>query len=99
MKFLKTLSWMALAVLIAVFAGSNWNDVTINLWGNLKADVKLPFLLLLIFLIGFLPPYLIMRGRVWNLNRKLAVASRPPANPAAPAPSPQFGEEEGFSAP
>lgn len=87
MNFLKTLFWVVVAVSLAIFAYRNWNDVTINLWGNLQADVKLPFLLLLMFLIGFLPPYFIMRGRVWGLNRKLAVASRPVLPPvAAPLP-------------
>lgn len=87
MNFLKTLSWVALAVLLAIFAGSNWSDVTINLWGNIQADVKLPFLLLLVFLVGFLPPYLLMRGRIWNLKRKLALAERPavPTPPPPPA--------------
>ena len=89
MNFLKTLFWVVLAVSLAIFANRNWNDVTLNLWGNIQADVKLPFLLLLSFLVGFLPPYLVMRGRVWNLRRKLALAERPPVpSPAAPVASP-----------
>ena len=61
--------------------------MTINLWGNIQADVKLPFLLLLVFLVGFLPPYLLMRGRIWSLKRKLALAERPavPTPPPPPA--------------
>ena len=51
--------------------------MTINLWGNIQADVKLPILLLLTFLIGFLPTFLILRGRIWGLRRKLALAERP----------------------
>ena len=86
MNFLKTLFWVVLAVWLAIFANRNWNDVTINLWGNLQADVKLPMLLALIFLIGFLPPFLILRGRVWALNRKLAVAERPPIAPVSTPP-------------
>lgn len=81
MNFLKTLFWVVAAVSLAIFANRNWNDVTLNLWGNIQAEVKLPVLLLLTFLIGFLPPWLIMRGRVWNFRRKLAVAERPPAPP------------------
>lgn len=81
MNFLRTLFWVVVAVSLAIFATRNWNDVTINLWGNIQAEVKLPFLLLLIFLIGFLPTYFVMRGRVWNLRRKLALAERPVAAP------------------
>lgn len=91
MNFLKTLFWVVLAVWLAIFANRNWNDVTINLWGNLQADVKLPMLLALVFLVGLLPPLLILRGRVWALNRKLAVAARPPV---VPAPAPAHGDDE-----
>jgi putative membrane protein len=85
MNFLKTLFWVVVAVLLAIFATRNWNDVTINLWANLQADVKLPFLILLTFLIGFLPPFLILRGRIWGLKRKLAMAERP-----VPPPTPSL---------
>ena len=79
MNFLRTLFWVVLAVSLAIFANRNWIDVTLSLWGDIQADVKLPFLLLLTFLIGFLPPYLLMRSRLWHLRRKLALAERTPA--------------------
>jgi lipopolysaccharide assembly protein A len=92
MNFLRTLFWVVLAVSLAIFASRNWNDVTLTLWGDIQADVKLPFLLLLIFLIGFLPPYFVMRSRLWSLRRKLALAERPAAV-AAPASPHGEGEE------
>ena len=84
MNFLRTLFWVVVAVSLAIFANRNWSDVTLTLWGNIQADVKLPFLLLLIFLIGFLPPWLLMRSRIWNLKRKLALAERPVVAPPPP---------------
>lgn len=85
MNFLRTLFWVVVAVSLAIFANRNWQDVTLTLWGDIQADVKLPFLLLVIFLIGFLPPYFLMRSRVWNLKRKLLLAERPAiAVPPAP---------------
>lgn len=86
MNFLKTLFWVVLAVSLAIFATRNWIDVSLSLWGSIQAEVKLPFLLLVTFLLGFLPPYFIMRGRVWRLKRKLAIAERP-ATPASPGPT------------
>jgi putative membrane protein len=77
MNFLRTLFWVVVAVFLAIFANRNWNDVTIDLWGNIQADVKLPFLLLLTFLVGLVPTLLILRARIWNLKRKLALAERP----------------------
>ena len=91
MNFLRTLLWVVVAVSLAIFANRNWMDVTINLWGDIQADVKLPFLLLLTFFVGFLPPYFIMRSRLWSLKRKLALAERPAA--AMPSP-PASGETD-----
>ena len=71
MQFLKTLFWVLLAVLLALLATRNWFDVTLNLWGDLQADIKAPVLLGLIFLLGFLPPFLIMRARLWAMRRRL----------------------------
>lgn len=77
MNFLRTLFWVVVAVSLAIFAHRNWNDVTVNLWGNLQADIKLPILLVVTFLIGFLPPFFVLRGRIWALKRRLAIAERP----------------------
>ncbi len=95
MNFLKTLFWVVVAVSLAIFANRNWGDVTINLWGNLQADVKLPVLLALVFLFGFLPPFLILRGRLWNLKRKLALAERPAIEPV-PTPRASVADEDAF---
>lgn len=95
MNFLKTLFWVVVAVSLAIFANRNWADVTINLWGNIQAEVKLPVLILLAFIVGFLPPYLILRGRIWALKRKLALAERPPL---ASIPAPSLPSNEGEAA-
>ena len=71
MQFLKTLFWVVLAVVLVLFAHANWKMVTIELWGGLMADVKLPVLVLLAFLIGFVPTLLVYRARVWALKRRL----------------------------
>ncbi|HET9397454.1 MAG TPA: hypothetical protein VFO45_01400 [Sphingomicrobium sp.] len=92
MNFLRTLFWVVIAVSLAIFASRNWNDVTLNLWGDIQADVKLPFLLLLTFLVGFLPPYFLMRSRVWALKRKLMLAERPAAVASSVAPAAESDE-------
>jgi len=86
MQFLKTLFWMAFAVSIAIFATRNWRDVTIDLWGPLAADIKLPVLMGLMFLIGWLPTWLIGRSRSWQARRKLMI-ERPAPPPAASDPA------------
>jgi uncharacterized integral membrane protein len=87
MQFLKTLFWMAVAVVVALFAWVNWNPVTLNLWGDLQADVKIPVLLALSFALGFLPPFLFLRGRLWSARRRIEALERSVAPPlAAPPP-------------
>jgi uncharacterized integral membrane protein len=94
MNFLKTLFWVVVAVSLAIFATRNWNDVTINLWGNLQVDVKLPIMLLVTLVIGFLPTYLFLRTRIWGLKRKLALAERPAIAPVAAPSATHIADEE-----
>ena len=76
MQFLKTLFWVLLAVFIALFGSRNWSDVTLNLWGDIQVDIKLPVLMVLMFLLGFLPVFLLHRTRLWNLKRRLEAEQR-----------------------
>lgn len=92
MRFLTTLFWILVAAFLIILAGQNWNSVTVNLWGDLQMDIKLPVLILLVFLVGFLPTWLILRGRIWQLRRRLDAQEQiqqireadPEAGPAAP---------------
>ena len=86
MQFLKTLFWVLLAVVIALFASRNWSDVTLNLWGDLQADIKVPVLLGLVFLLGWLPTFLLYRARVWTMRRRLEAGSSPATAAAAETP-------------
>jgi lipopolysaccharide assembly protein A len=76
MQFLKTLFWIALTVVLVLFAKANWNAVTLKLWGGLEADVKLPVLVLAAFLLGFLPTFILYRARLWGLRRRFEPGER-----------------------
>lgn len=76
MHFLKTLFWVVLAVAIVLFSSANWAPVSVNLWGGIQADVKLPVLILAAFLIGFLPTFAYYRARLWSLRRRLETLER-----------------------
>ena len=84
MQFLRTLFWVVLAAFVAIIASENWRDVTLDLWGNLQADIKLPVLLLIAFLLGLLPTWLIMRGKLWRLKQRLRMDDQVTPVPAAP---------------
>jgi uncharacterized integral membrane protein len=86
MQFLKTLFWVLLAVFVVLFATRNWGDVTLNLWGDIQADIKIPLLLLIAFLLGLVPAWLVMRARLWGVRRRLEAIDRSTAPPIQPQP-------------
>ena len=78
MRFLKTLFWIVAAVCLTAFAAQNWRDVTIDLWGNLQADIKIPLLLAIAFLLGFLPTWMIFRGKLWRARNRVSMPQKEP---------------------
>ena len=92
MQFLKTLLWVLVAVVVALFASRNWVPVTLALWGDIQADIKIPILLLIVFLLGWLPTWLILRARIWSLNRRVEALDRSRVEPVATQPVPDEGE-------
>ena len=90
MRFLKTLIWVTVIIGLIVFATNNWVPVSVSLWGGLRLDTKLPALVTVAFLLGFLPLYILHRTQVWRMKRRLltlegnqrSMAVNPP--PAAP---------------
>lgn len=85
MRFLKTLFWIVLAVTVTLFAANNWRDVTMDLWGDLQADVKLPVLLLVVFLAGAVPTWLVYRARLWRIENRIRQPRDTLADPATEA--------------
>ena len=92
MHFLKMLFWVLVAVVVTFFVYRNWDPVTLNLWGDIQLDIKIPLLLLLFFLLGFLPTWLLMRTRLWSYRRRLDALER--ARAPAVAAAPVVNEEE-----
>lgn len=94
MQFLKILLWVVIAVLVTVLAGRNWHDVTVNLWGDMQADIKLPVLLAVFLLAGFLPPYILLRARRWQQRRRDEAMKRQQTIDVKPAPDLQETESQ-----
>lgn len=92
MQFLKTLFWVLLAVILALFASRNWVSVAVLLWGDIVVDIKLPILLLIAFLLGWLPTWLVHRARHWTLTRRLEAFERQQA-PVIPGSAQRAPEE------
>ncbi|MCT8002146.1 hypothetical protein NZL82_09680 [Sphingomonas sanguinis] len=76
MQFLKMLFWCLLAFLAAAFTLGNWTTVPIRLVGGLVADVNLPLLLFLTFLLGLVPTLIWQHAARWRLRQRLNATER-----------------------
>ncbi|MDB5685896.1 MAG: hypothetical protein JWR77_485 [Rhizorhabdus sp.] len=92
MHFLKTLFWVIVAVIVMAFAHGNWTEVSINLWAGLVLRTKLPVIVVGSVLLGFVPPYVMLRATRWRMKRRIDNIERNNAVLKADLPS-----EPGFS--
>ena len=99
MQIIRTILWVLLLVALLLFSAINWDDVKVVLWPNtdpaltIVADTKIPVLVLLSFVIGFVPMWLYHRASKWTLQRKIAnlenAARTASTTPVAPTPAPE----------
>lgn len=93
MQSMRTLIWVLFAVLLTLFAVINSQRVEVAVWPGTVAELPLSILIISVFLIGFLPPYLVNLTNRWRLQRKIkqqddtiAMLRPAPAAPTPPAP-------------
>lgn len=93
MQIIRTLFWVIILVLLLVFTAFNWTPVEVKLWENMIVETKIPALVIISFLLGLVPAWMIHRGTKWRLNRRIGAlenaartnAANRPAPPPAPA--------------
>ena len=93
MRFLKTLIWVTIIIGLVVFATNNWAPVSVSLWGGLRLDTKLPALVIVAFLLGYVPLYILHRTQVWRMKRRILTLEgrqRTVAPPTPVAPRPPY---------
>jgi uncharacterized integral membrane protein len=92
MQIVRTIVWVLLLVVLLIFSINNWNPVEVKIWEGLVLETKIPALVVISFLIGLIPMWLLHRGKVFYLNRRIAsleTAARTAAvTPIAPPPPP-----------
>ena len=73
MQIIRTIIWVLLLVARLLFSVANWDPtVTVRIWQGLVVDTKIPAIVIVSFLIGFVPMWLIYRGSRWQSKRKIA---------------------------
>lgn len=110
MQILRTIIWVLLLVALLLFSIANWDPtVTVRIWQGLVVDTKIPAIVIVSFLIGFVPMWLYHRADKWRLKRKIAslenaartaqatpIATAEPEEPEVvePTPAPVASAEE-----
>ena len=73
MQIVRTAIWVLLLVALLLFSIANWDPtVTVTIWDGIVVDTKIPAIVIVSFLIGFVPMWLYHRGSKWKANRKIA---------------------------
>ena len=61
MQIVRTIVWVLLLVALLIFSAFNWNPVEVKIWEGLVLETKIPALVIVSFLIGLVPMWLLHR--------------------------------------
>ncbi len=71
MQVVRTILWVLLFVGLLAFSFFNWKPVEVTIWDNLILETKVPALVIVSFLLGMIPTWLLLRGTKWRLKRRI----------------------------
>lgn len=96
MKIVRSIVWVLLLVALLIFSINNWNPIEVKIWEGLVLETKIPALVVVAFLIGLVPMWLLYRATSWNYERRLsslesAARASAMAQAAPPSPAPDAG--------
>ena len=93
MQIVRTIVWVVILAALLIFTAFNWNSVEVQIWTNMVLETKIPALVIVAFLLGLVPMWLIHRGTKWRLQRRIAgLESAARANATAAAATPVVTE-------
>ena len=72
MQIIRTIIWVLLLVALLLFSIANWDPtITVRIWDGIVVDTKLPAIVIVSFVIGFVPIWLYYRAAKWQWRRKV----------------------------
>ena len=72
MQVARTIFWVVLAVVLVLFAVNNWVPVEVRIWDGLLLETRLAALVIVAFLLGLLPTWMLYRATRWRMGRRIA---------------------------
>ncbi len=91
MQLVRTLLWVLILAGLLAFSFFNWQPVEVTIWENLVLETKVPALVVVSFLLGLLPMWLVHRGAQWRAKRRISsleAAAESQRRLATPTPTP-----------
>jgi lipopolysaccharide assembly protein A len=94
MQILRTIVWVVLLIVLLLFSINNWTTTEVKIWEGLILETKLPALVIIAFLLGLVPMWLIHIAARWRMTRRIAAletsvrAATPVAAPGPTTPLP-----------
>ncbi len=85
MQIVRTIVWVLLLFSLLAFSFFNWKPVEVQIWSNLVLETKLPALVIVSFLLGLLPMWLLHRASAWRARRRIAALETATHKMSAPA--------------
>jgi uncharacterized integral membrane protein len=103
MQIVRTIVWVLLLAALLVFSAFNWKPVEVKIWEGLVLETKIPALVVISFLIGLIPMWMLHRANRFYMSRRISsleTAARSAAvTPVAPPPAPEPPAAEHTPAP
>jgi uncharacterized integral membrane protein len=85
MQVIRTVVWVVVLIALLVFSINNWTTIDVKIWEGLILETKVPVLVVIAFLLGLLPMWLLAKASKWRLKRQISQLQN--AANAATAPS------------
>lgn len=83
MRTIRTITWVVLLIALVLFSLNNWTTVTVKIWEGLLWETRLPAVVILSFLAGWLPTWLVHLANRWRLTRRINVLEAAARQPGA----------------
>jgi hypothetical protein len=88
MQIVRTIGWVLLLFSLLAFSFFNWKPVEVQIWSNLVLETKLPALVVVSFLLGLVPMWLVHRASKWRATRRINALETATNRLATPTPAP-----------
>jgi len=83
MQVIRTIVWVVLLIALLIFSINNWTTVTVKIWEDLVWETRLPALVILSFLFGLVPMWLLHLAGKWRLKRRISALETVVRQPSA----------------